>query len=227
MTLEIAADADALAAGVEAWLVGRIAGATAPVRIALSGGSTPAPLFRRLATAPIDWPRVELYWCDERFVPADHADNNARLARALFIDHLPSAPAAVHAIPTDGTPDTAAARYAELLERTAASTPDRPLFDVCLLGMGDDGHTASLFPGAPQLADTVHLAVAVHGLRPEPRITLTYRALASSAAVAFLVTGASKRPLVARAIAGDATLPAARVHTPGELVWFVTADAAP
>ncbi len=226
----VAPDPDALADRVAAWLVARIAAAAAaaaPFRIALSGGSTPVKLFERLATAPIDWAHVELYWCDERFVPRNKPENNAWLARTHFIDRVSIPAGAVHAIPVDGTPETAAARYAALLERAAAARPGQPLFDVCLLGMGDDGHTASLFPGDAALAVTRDLAVAVHGRRPEPRVTLTLPALANAGAVVFLVTGAAKRPLVARALAGDHALPAGRVRSDGELVWFVTADAAP
>jgi 6-phosphogluconolactonase len=99
-------------------------------------------------------------------------------------------------------------------------TPDRPLFDVMLLGVGEDGHTASLFPGEPALDEVAHWVVAVIGAKPEPRITLTYPALDASRDVAFLATGAEKKEILQRAQAGDRVLPAARVRPVGRLHWF-------
>jgi 6-phosphogluconolactonase len=105
--------------------------------------------------------------------------------------------------------------------------PDRPLFDVTLLGIGDNGHTASLFPGQPALQERRRWAVATVGVKSEPRITLTYPALDSSRDVAFLATGEGKRDVVARARAGDPTIPAAMVRPVGRLYWFLDRAASP
>ena len=121
------------------------------------------------------------------------------------------------------SPDQAASAYETTLKRFYGAdklVPDRPLFDVTLLGIGEDGHTASLFPGQPTLQETRRWAVAVIGAKAEARITLTYPVLDSSREVAFLVTGQEKRGVVARAQAGDRTLPAAVVHPVGRLHWF-------
>ena len=127
----------------------------------------------------------------------------------------------IHAVPTEGlSPDQAAAAYETTLKRFYGAdtlAPDRPLFDVTLLGIGEDGHTASLFPGQPALQETRRWAVAVIGAKAEARITLTYPALDSSRDVAFVVTGQEKRQVVARAQAGDRTLPAAVVRPVGRL----------
>ena len=136
----------------------------------------------------------------------------------------------IHAVPTEGlSPEQSAAAYETTLKRFYGAdklAPDRPLFDVTLLGIGDDGHTASLFPGQPALRETQRWAVAVIGAKSEPRITLTYPALDSSRDVAFVVTGKAKRDAVARAQAGDRTMPAAGVRPVGRLHWFTDRAAA-
>lgn len=217
-----------------AWLVNRIAQTQGRFAIALSGGSTPKPLYALLATPDISrripWDRVHVFWGDERCVPADHPDNNARMAREALLSHVPIPPANIHAIPTEGEPEAAAAAYQRTLQDFyGASTldPSRPLFDVNLLGMGDDGHTASLFPGAPQLDEASAWVVAVRNQKPETRITLTYPALASARTVLFMVEGAVKEPALTRVFAGDRALPAARVHADGEVIWYLDRSAAP
>ncbi len=127
-------------------------------------------------------------------------------------------------------PDQAAVAYEATLKEfygAAALDPKKPLFDVTLLGIGEDGHTASLFPGQPALRERRRWAVPVIGARSEPRITLTYPALDSSAEVAFLATGQGKREVVARAMAGDRETPAALVSPVGHLHWFIDRAAAP
>ena len=127
------------------------------------------------------------------------------------------------------SPEQAAAAYETTLKRFYGAdtlAPDRPLFDVTLLGIGEDGHTASLFPGQPALQETRRWVVAVIGAKSEPRITLTYPALDSSRDVAFVVTGKGKRDVVARAQAGDRTIPAGLVRPVGRLHWFTDRAAA-
>jgi 6-phosphogluconolactonase len=203
--------------------------------VCLSGGSTPRPLYERLATPAVasrfPWPRVHWFWGDERFVPRDHPDSNYRMAQQALFSQVPVPEANIHAIPTEGlTPQQAAIAYeATLKEFYGADTlgPKQPLFDVTLLGIGEDGHTASLFPGQPALRERRRWTVPVIGARSEPRITLTYPALDSGSHVAFLATGQAKRQAVARAMAGDRETPAALVRPVGHLHWFIDRAASP
>jgi len=196
--------------------------------VCLSGGSTPQRLYKRLAEPMIascfPWKRMYWFWGDERFVPHDHQDSNYRMAFDAFLSRVPVPVENIHAIPTENlTPAQSAAAYEKTLRRFYGAdlmTLNRPLFDVVFLGIGEDGHTASLFPGQAALEETRRWAVAVIGAKAEPRITLTYPALDSSRDVAFLATGGEKRGVVARAQAGDRTLPAARIHPIGRLHWF-------
>lgn len=224
---DISEDAEALARHVAEWLVERAGASSGRFRIALSGGSTPKRLYECLAQAPLrermPWDRIHLFWGDERFVPPDHPDSNYRMAREAMIERVPVPADQVRPMPWDGTPDEAAARYEALLrsEQGADLEPGRPLFDVTLLGLGEDGHTASLFPGTAVLEERERWVQAVIGAKPEPRLTLTYPALESSGVVAFLVTGRAKAEMLRRARAGDGTLPAGRLRPHGDLVWFV------
>jgi len=231
--LDIQADAPALAQHVANWLTEKAAASTGTFALCLSGGSTPAALYRLLASAPyrdkFPWARTHIFFGDERFVPHDHPDSNYRMAREALLAHVPIPAEQVHAFPTDTTPEDAAARYAKTLQQFyGAEKLDaaRPLFDVMLLGLGDDGHTASLFPGVAALKERQAWTAAVVGAKPEPRLTLTYPVLDSAKTVAFLVAGAGKRDMLARARAGDAALPAAGVKPQGDLIWFVDKAAA-
>jgi 6-phosphogluconolactonase len=139
-------------------------------------------------------------------------------------------PKAIHAIPTDGTPESAAARYEALLKSeygAQALAPKRPLFDLNLLGLGDDGHTASLLPGEPVLQERDRWVAAVPHGRSEPRITLTYPALEASRVTVFLVSGAAKANALQRARADDPTIPAGRLRPQGSLFWFADLAASP
>lgn len=224
-------DGDALARYVALWLAERIAASMGPFRLSLSGGSTPKTLYGMLAKEPyasrVEWEKVEFYFGDERFVPHDHPDSNFRMANEALLSHV--AASHVYPMPTDTTPEDCAARYDALMKRkygAASFDPARPFFDVMLLGLGDDGHTASLIPGQPVLEERAKwVAPVLHG-RDEQRITLTYPALESSATIAFLVTGADKAPTVARVRGGDATLPAACIQPQSEVIWFLDSAAA-
>ena len=231
--VDVAPDAEALARHVAEWLVERRIRREGLFALTLSGGSTPRHLYELLATPAfrerIDWRSVHLFWGDERYVPHDHADSNYRMAREALIEHVPIPPDQVHPIPTASSPEAAAASYAETLQSFyGARTLDlaRPLFDVTLLGLGADGHTASLFPGDPALEERDAWVVSVIGARPEPRITLTFPTLASSDSVVFLVSGAEKLPVIDRLRRGDTELPAARVRAARELRWFLDRAAA-
>ncbi len=231
--VETAADAEELATVYAQWLTGEIAAATSPFRIALCGGASPQPLYRLLASPAyrnrIDWTKLQIHWGDERFVPHDDKDSNVRLARQLWLDHVPLQPDQIHPIPTDGALADCAARYDARLRREYGREtldPARPLFDVMLLGVGENGHTASLMPGQPVLEERSLWAAPMPRPVPQQRITLTYPAIASSRFVTFLVAGAKKAQIVARVRGGEADLPAARVTSQGELIWFLDTAAA-
>jgi 6-phosphogluconolactonase len=227
-------DAETLAHHVAKWLCGLARASDRTFAVSLSGGSTPRRLYELLSTPEIasrfPWNRVHWFWGDERFVPHDHPDSNYGMARDAFLSQVPVPDANVHAIPTEGlSPEQAAVAYEATLKRfygADALSPGQPLFDVNLLGIGEDGHTASLFPGQPALHEARRWVVAVIGVKSEPRITLTYPALDSSRDVAFVVTGAEKRNVVARAQAGDPTIPAGLVRPVGRLHWFTDRAAA-
>ncbi len=233
-TVEVVPDADTLATRVAARLLERLAEAQADERvpsICLTGGSIAeklhAELARLSATSDVDWSRVDVWWGDERFVAADDADRNARQAREALLDHVDVDPARVHEMPAAGSLslEEAAAAYADEL-RTRGNDD----FDVMMLGMGPDGHVASLFPGHPQLDVDDRTAVAVtDSPKPPPeRISLTYAALNRSRAVWFLVTTGDKAQAAHRAITGADLheVPAAGVHGEQETVWFLDEAAA-
>jgi 6-phosphogluconolactonase len=227
-------NAEALAQGVAEWLCGLAQASSRAFAVNLSGGSTPRRLYELLATPEIasrlPWSRAHWFWGDERFVRHDHPDSNYGMARAAFLSRVPVPADNVHAIPTEGlAPEQAAAAYEATLKRFYGAdtlAPGRPLFDVTLLGIGENGHTASLFPGQPALQEIRRWVVAVIGAKSEPRITLTYPALDSSRDVAFVVTGRGKRDVVARAQTGDRTIPAGVVRPVGRLHWFTDRAAA-
>jgi 6-phosphogluconolactonase len=181
--------------------------------VALSGGSTPKPVYEALADMALPWVRIHWFFGDERFVPPGDAQSNYRMARETMLFRAP--PGNIHPVPTVGlTLEEAALRYEQELP---------PHFDLVLLGLGTDGHTASLFPGSPALDEHVRLVRAVPEKDP-PRITLTYPALENATHVAFLVSGADKQDMLARVRAGDMSLPAARVRPKGELRFFTDSD---
>jgi 6-phosphogluconolactonase len=236
LRLEILADPEALARHVAGWLIAAAAQGDRPFAIALSGGSTPRRLYELLTTPPycqaFPWPRTHWFWGDERFVPHSSPESNYRMVREAMLNGAPVPPANVHPIPTEGlTPEAAAHLYEQELENfygASRLSPDRPLFDVTFLGLGQEGHIASLFPGTAILRERTRWVGAVINAKPEPRITLTYPALESSREVAFLVTGASKRAALEQLLRGDQALPAANLHpVRGGLCIFADKAAAP
>jgi 6-phosphogluconolactonase len=235
--LTVVPNPDALAQAAATRLLARLAEPRERFAVALTGGSSPDGLYRLLATEPyrnqVPWDRVHWFWGDDRFVPQDDARSNSGQARRLFLDRVPAPGANVHAIPTNAAhADEAARRHeAELRVFYGADRldPARPLFDLVFMGVGNDGHTASLFPGHPQLEERERWVVGVPRAGQEPfvpRVSLTFPALASTRDMLFLVTGQGKREIMRRLMAG-ADLPAARARSDGDLVWLVDRDAAP
>jgi 6-phosphogluconolactonase len=192
----------------------------APRTICLSGGATPRSVYEGLAGAPFDWSVTEVFFGDERCVPQTHPDSNFRMASEALLARVP---ATVYPMP-GATCD--AEGYERKLRERFGDVP-WPRFDLAFLGLGEDGHTASLFPGQPALevADRWAVRVPQPGQPPRhPRITLTLPVLSASALGIFLVSGASKRDALRRLREGDREIPAARV-TPDRLVILATPDA--
>ncbi len=231
-----APDAAALARTAADHVLARIVANGARVAICLAGGSSPKQLFELLATdayrSQIPWDRVQWFIGDERFVPADDPLNNMAMARRTFLDRC--APAAnIHPMATEGVDASAAARryQSELQSYYGAERLDsaRPLFDLVLLGVGPDGHTASLFPGYPAAEETTRWVVDVPEAHVEPfvpRITLTLPALGSCREMLFEASGAGKRAILTRVFDGE-DLPAARARSAGETIWLVDQAALP
>jgi 6-phosphogluconolactonase len=204
--------------------------------VALSGGSTPRALYQRLAQPPhrdqVDWEHIHVYWGDERYVPPDDPESCFRMAREALLAHVPIHAANIYPVPTvGGTPEGTARAYAETLVATFGA--ELPHFDLILLGMGPDGHTASLFPGHPEIvAPSDALVVAVHDSpKPPPaRISFTFKLINAAANLLFLVTGADKSATLRDVLRGPhdpARLPAQAVRpAQGALVWLVDAAAA-
>jgi 6-phosphogluconolactonase len=235
--IQILPDPLALARHVAEWMTAAALAAKDPFRVSLSGGSTPKTLYGLLASdefkSRFPWQIVSWYWGDERFVPYDHPESNFRMTREAMLAKAPVPSQNIHPVPVDGTPESAAQRYERILQQAygaATLDPARPLFDVTLLGLGPDGHTASLLPEDPVLEERERwVAVVSHG-RPEIRITMTYPVIESSRRVAFLVTGHDKAAILRAVRAGGSQAPAARIRPVGELFWFVdraAADAEP
>jgi len=234
--LRILANPEALANHLADWLLAAALRTPKRFAVALSGGSTPRRLYELLASPPyretFPWTRTHWFWGDERFVPHDSPESNYRMVREAMLAHAPVPPTNIHPVPTEGlTPDEAALAYEQELKGFYGAPTlkaDRPLFDITFLGLGPEGHIASLFPGNAILRERTRWVGAVIGAKPEPRITLTYPALESSREVAFLVAGSEKRAVVEQLLDGDLQLPAARLHpAQGTLRLFVDRAAAP
>jgi 6-phosphogluconolactonase len=231
--LEISDDPHALARRAAEWFVNGASRSTGPIRISLSGGSTPREMYKLLAgpefRTRLPWRRLELFWGDERFVPRDDPQSNFRMAKETLLERALVPAEQIHPMPVEGTPAACAAEYETQLKKSygaARLDPSKPLFDIMLLGLGADGHTASLIPGQPVLEERTRWVAAVAEGRPETRITLTYPAIESSAKIAFLVTGQEKARAVRLARAGDPSVPAGRIRTDAEVIWFLDRAAA-
>jgi 6-phosphogluconolactonase len=232
--LEVLANPEALARWVAGWITEMAIAKEGVFAVALSGGSTPRPIYEHLAAPPyrdaFPWSRTHWFWGDERFVPHDDPLSNYRMAQEALLSRAPIPAANIHPIPTGGgNPEAAALAYDRELKSFYGAEcldPARPLFDVNLLGLGPDGHTASLFPGNAVLGERDRWVAAVVGAKPEARITLTYPALESSRSATLIVAGKDKRDIFARFRSGDETLPAARLRPTGTLYLFADVAAA-
>jgi len=205
--------------------------------VALSGGSTPRAAYELLASqtyaTTLDWSRVHVFWGDERCVPPDHPDSNYRMAWETLLNRVPIPPENIHRMPGEAEPELAAKEYEQLMRSHYPSGENSQyvkLFDLILLGLGEDGHIASLFPGSPALGENVRWVVAVEHKQPPPplvkRLTLTLTMLNKATQVTFLVAGAGKAHILKRVwsppIEGQPPLPAQLVQPEsGNLLWLV------
>ncbi len=236
MELNIYKDADELSMGVAKWLTGYITDTLKKkdrFTIALSGGSTPYKLHTLLAGPPfkdqIDWSKLHIFWGDERAVPFEDDRNNAKMAYDTLLNHVPVPASQIHIMRTDIEPEAAAAAYEKVLHHYFHA--HEISFDLVFLGMGDDGHTLSLFPGTPVVHEENKLALAYYlEAQDMYRITLTAPIVNRSAAIAFLVTGSSKAPALKEVIEGDYNpdkYPSQVIKpSSGEVYWFTDEAAA-
>jgi 6-phosphogluconolactonase len=204
--------------------------------VALAGGSTPRSLYSMLASSEfvdrISWPQVYLFWSDERCVPPDHADSNYRMANESLISRVPIPVGNIHRMEGEGEPKTSASRYEAVLKRVLQlSDKGIPRFDLVLLGMGEDGHTASLFPDSEALQETKRLVTAVYVEKLKSyRFTLTLPVLNHAANVFFLVAGESKAGILRKVFLGNdgpEKYPVLGVKPQdGRVLWFADQAAA-
>jgi 6-phosphogluconolactonase len=232
----VLADPAALAKAAAERVLARIATNSGRIAICLTGGSSPKALYQLLATEPyrdsIPWDRVHWFIGDERFVPTGDPRNNMAMARGAFLDRC--APASnIHPIPTDAAnPDEAAERYARELQSfygSEALEAARPLFDLVLMGVGPDGHTASLFPNYPAIDVIDRWVAGVPKANVEPfvpRVSLTLPTLSCCREMLFEAAGKEKRAILTQVFAGE-NLPANRAQSIGETVWLIDEAARP
>jgi len=222
---DMAALADEAAARMEAIALEAPSGSRGT--IALAGGSTPRAAYQHLGGRCPPWGRVAFFFGDERCVPPDAEGSNYKMAREALLDRIPLRPDQVHRVLGELPPEEAAARAEEDLRASVSGQP-YPVLDLVVLGMGPDGHTASLFPGAPELEETQRLMVPVHRPEmPQPwRVSMTLPVLNAARRVLVVVGGAEKAPMVRRALAGDPDIPAGLIRPAGALTWLLTEDAA-
>ena len=238
----ISRDADLLAASAAARLVTKLVDAQSArgwASVVLTGGRTGNAVLAHLRDSPardaVDWSTVDLYWGDERFLPAGHPDRNETQAREALLDALNLPVERVHVVePSDGKfgddPDAAAAAYAQVLAEAAGSGAQVPTFDVCMLGVGEEGHTASIFPESPAVHETELTVVAVRDCpKPPPtRVSLTLPAIRHSAEVWLMTAGGAKAGPVAMALGGanEIDIPAAGARGQQRTLWLLDHTAA-
>jgi 6-phosphogluconolactonase len=237
--ITVAADVDALyraAAGVFQRASADAVAARGMFRVALSGGSTPKSLYSLLASdetfrSAIAWDRTDFFWSDERHVPPDHPESNYRMAEDALLSRVPVKANRIHRVRAElPDPSVAAIAYEVEIRRTFDSYGDIPRFDLILLGLGADGHTASLFPGTPALAERSRLVTANHVANLGDRITMTYPLLNAARLVMFIVAGSEKAATVRAVLHPDPDTPElpARLVQPQdrEVVWMLDREAA-
>lgn len=195
----------------------------------LAGGSTPKSLYEKLSQESLPWGEFHIFWGDERYVPPDHPDSNEGMARQAWLDHIPIEPAQIHPMPTHlADPHQAASQYHQEIQAYFQSLGEaEPVFDLVLLGMGPDGHTASLFPHTSALSVTDQF-VTVGEKDGQPRLTLTVPVINQARCVLFLVAGANKQAALGQVLTGTGdpdTYPARLIQPDETLIWLLDHEA--
>jgi 6-phosphogluconolactonase len=198
--------------------------------IALAGGSTPKPLYEAIAQQDLPWDQIHVFWGDERYVPPDHPDSNEGMARQTWLNHVPIPAANIHPMPTAPEDPAIAAQHhdAELRDVFQVAPGEIPTFDMILLGMGDDAHTASLFPHTEALQVCDRL-ITVGNKAGQPRLTFTIPLINQARCVMFLVAGADKQAALRQVFAPEADpiqYPSRFIQPQGELWWLLDEAAA-
>lgn len=198
--------------------------------IALAGGSTPKPVYEKLAQASLPWKKIHIFWGDERYVAADHADSNQKMAREAWLDKVKIPAQNIHPMPTNSeNPEVDANKHEqELIQFFGLKSGEIPHFDLILLGMGDDGHTASLFPHTNALTIKDRL-IAVGNKNGEPRLTFTVPLINAAHCVIFMVAGSNKQTALKQVFAqesDDHKYPSRLIQPEGELWWLLDQSAA-
>ncbi|HEY0264783.1 MAG TPA: 6-phosphogluconolactonase [Granulicella sp.] len=241
VTYKVATSAGAVAEAAAALFTKAAVDAVAArgrTKIAISGGSTPKAMFALLADATkpflaeVPWDKLDLYWVDERCVPPDDKDSNYRMTKEQMLSKVPLAEDRIHRMEGELEPEVAASRYESVLRNTfKLEGAETPTFDLVLLGMGDDGHTASLFPHTDGLNEIGRLVIANHVLQKETwRVTLTWPVINQGRQVAFLIEGAAKTDVLHRVLQGPydpETLPSQLIRpASGKLLFLLDEVAA-
>ncbi len=202
--------------------------------VALSGGTTPKRFYELLGSDvfryAIDWSHIHFFWVDERCVPKEHEESNYKLAFNTFLSKVPVRTSNIHRIKGEDSPDKAASEYEKVM-RTFFGTSGLPVFDLIILGIGEDGHTASLFSGSESLKEKTRLAIPVYMRKPNSnRVTLTLPVLNNASRIVFLVAGKSKAHIVKEFLAGDKEskqFPAGLINLENDNIqWLIDREAA-
>lgn len=204
--------------------------------LAISGGSTPKILFKELSNPPfkekLNWSKVHIFWCDERCVPPEDSDSNYGMTKTILLDHINIPPQNIHRIIGESHPEKEAVQYAKEIEKILPHGNNNfPRFDWVLLGLGTDGHTASLFPNSELLYSCSNIAgVAIHPVSGQKRISLTERVINNSKRITFMVTGNDKAVILSDIInnkIGNRDIPASKINpTNGSIEWRLDTEAA-
>ncbi len=224
--VEVLGDVSALVARAQVIVCAELQSAIAQrnqFTLALSGGSTPKPLYESLSQQPLTWDKVHVFWGDERYVPPDHPDSNEGMARRAWLDHISIPTDHIHGIPTQTADPAESARLYEQHLYSFFGDKEIPALDLILLGLGDDGHTASLFPQTEVLNVCDHL-IGVGYRGTDPRITFTIALINRARCVLFLVAGQNKRPALKEIFSDNANsfdYPARFIRPEGKLIWLL------
>jgi 6-phosphogluconolactonase len=195
--------------------------------IALAGGSTPKPLYEKLSAQDLPWDKIHVFWGDERYVSADHPDSNEGMARRAWLDRVPFPAENLHPMPTQAQDPAESAQQYDAHLRSFFGSPEIPTFDLILLGLGDDGHTASLFPHTAVL-NVCDRLIGVGNRGEDPRLTFTIPLINQARCIMFLVAGQSKRPALSAIFSADAdpfAYPARFIQPKGKRYWLLDQSA--